>query len=289
CAYLKAHYTSEFLASVVSNQGGFYSAYAYLSEARRFDIRIILPDINDSMETYRGVNQTIRMGFMSIKHLKSQTIQAILNERKAGMFNSLEDFLLRVDLELADAMALTNAGCFASLTSDTTHRELAYRVAGFYLQNGVKEPLDTTPISQDISSWERHQLEIDTFGFPVTLHPLTPYRPLMSARIQLAKNIPLHVGRVIYLAGVYITRKISVTRKHEPMEFLTLEDESDIYECVLFPDAFKEYGDLLHWESLFILRGKVEEAFGVYTVTIEKLASLQQWMRKTKKIISLVG
>jgi len=289
CAYLKAHYTSEFLASVVSNQGGFYSAYAYLSEARRFGIRIILPDINDSMETYRGVNQTIRMGFMSIKHLKSQTIQAILNERKAGMFNSLEDFLLRVDLELADAMALTNAGCFASLTSDTTHRELAYRVAGFYLQNGVKEPLDTTPISQDISSWERHQLEIDTFGFPVTLHPLTPYRPLMSARIQLAKNIPLHVGRVIYLAGVYITRKISVTRKHEPMEFLTLEDESDIYECVLFPDAFKEYGDLLHWESLFILRGKVEEAFGVYTVTIEKLASLQQWMRKTKKIISLVG
>lgn len=289
CAYLKAHYTSEFLASVVSNQGGFYSAYAYLSEARRFNIRILLPDINESLETYRGVKQTIRMGFMSIKHLQKNTIRSILDERKAGEFESLDDFLLRVNLELADAMALTNAGCFASLISGITHRELAYRVAGFYLQNGVKEPLDTTPISQDISSWERHQLEIDTFGFPVTLHPLAPYRPLLSSRIQFAKNIPCHVGSVIYLAGVYITRKVSVTRKHEPMEFLTLEDESDIYECVLFPDAFKEYGDLLHWESLFILRGKVEEAFGVYTVTIEKLASLQQWMRKSKKVVSLVG
>ncbi|MBL7013041.1 MAG: DNA polymerase III subunit alpha [Candidatus Marinimicrobia bacterium] len=286
CAYLKSHYTSEFLASVVSNQGGFYSAYAYLSEAKRFGIRILLPDINKSGKTYKGYDGKICMGFMSIKHLQKQTIDSILDERKAGLFDSLDDFLLRVDLALADAMALTNAGCFNEIAYGLTHRDLAYRIAGFYLQKGVKEPLDTAPVSQEISSWERHQLEIDVFGFPITLHPLAPYRSLMSPRIQLAKNIPCHVGRVIYLTGVYITRKESVTRKHEPMEFLTLEDESDIYECVLFPDAFKEYGDLLHWESLFILRGRVEEAFGVYTVTIEKLASLQQWMRKSKKYVS---
>ena len=286
CAYLKAHYTSEFLASVISNQGGFYSAYAYLSEAKRFGIRILLPDINQSGKAYKGYDGKICMGFMSIKHLQKQTIDSILDERKAGLFDSLDDFLLRVDLELADAMALTNAGCFNELAHGLTHRELAYRIAGFYLQNGIREPLDITPISQDISSWEKHQLEMDTFGFPITRHPLDPYRSLMSPRIQLAKNIPCHVGRVIYLAGVYITRKVSVTRKHEPMEFLTLEDESDIYECVLFPGAFKEYADLLHWETLFILRGKVEEAFGVYTVTIEKIASLQQWMRKSKKYVS---
>ena len=64
------------------------------------------------------------------------------------------------------------------------------------------------------------------------------------------------------------------------MEFLTLEDETDIYECVLFPEAYREFGDLLNWERLFLLRGKVEEAFGVYTITIEKLASLPALIRK---------
>ena len=54
-----------------------------------------------------------------------------------GEFDSLDDFLSRVDLNLADAMALTNADCFKSLALKLTHRELAYQVAGFYLQHGV--------------------------------------------------------------------------------------------------------------------------------------------------------
>ena len=66
------------------------------------------------------------------------------------------------------------------------------------------------------------------------------------------------------------------------MEFITLEDETDIYECVMFPDAFAEYGDLLNWEKLFIIRGRVEEAFGVYTITIEKMASIQQMGKKIR-------
>ena len=78
------------------------------------------------------------MGFMSIKGLQQKAVDAILDERKADEFDSLDDFLSRVDLDLADAMALTNAGCFNNLVSKMTHRELAYRVAGFYLQNGAR-------------------------------------------------------------------------------------------------------------------------------------------------------
>tara|TARA_Y100000031_G_C8137517_1_gene345989 strand:- start:665 stop:934 length:270 start_codon:yes stop_codon:yes gene_type:complete len=67
------------------------------------------------------------------------------------------------------------------------------------------------------------------------------------------------------------------------MEFVTFEDETDIYECVMFPKVFAKYGDLLHWEKLFIVRGKVEKAFGVFTVTIEKLGSIQQVVKKMKE------
>ena len=115
------------------------------------------------------------------------------------------------------------------------------------------------------------------------MHPLEKYRSILSQRIKYAQDIPLFVGQSIYLTGVYITRKETATGNSEPMEFLTLEDETDIYECVLFPDVFLEFGDILHWETLFIIRGIVEESFGVYTITIEQMASLQQWIKRLKR------
>ena len=121
---------------------------------------------------------------------------------------------------------------------------------------------------------------METFGFPITRHPLEPYFHLLKGRVKKAKYIPKYVGKTIRLAGVYITRKVTQTRKRDPMEFLTLEDETDIYECVLFPESFNQYGDLLNWESLFLVRGKVEESFGVHTITIEKLESLSRLMGK---------
>ena len=96
------------------------------------------------------------------------------------------------------------------------------------------------------------------------------------------------MGKSIYLIGIYITRKEIVTRRSDPMEFFTLEDETDIYECILFPETFQEFGDLFHWETLFIIRGMVEESFGVYSVTIEKLASLQQWVHRLNQNVAPV-
>ena len=57
----------------------------------------------------------IRIGFMAIRNLQEKTINNILEERKNGNFRSLDDFLLRTDINLADAMALVNAGCFMDL------------------------------------------------------------------------------------------------------------------------------------------------------------------------------
>ncbi len=47
-AYLKVHHPAEFMAAVISNQGGFYSPFAYVSEARRMGLTIAPPDVNRS-------------------------------------------------------------------------------------------------------------------------------------------------------------------------------------------------------------------------------------------------
>lgn len=276
CAYLKAHHTAEFLASVLTNQGGYYSAYAYLSEARRWGIQILLPDINRSYREYRGRNRKIRMGFMSIKGLKENTIKEILAERNVGEFDSLEDFMIRTNPDLSDAIALTNARCFRALEPQKTHREITYTVATYCLQDSSREPLSDSPNTEPLTSEEKHQLEVNTFGFSVTHHPLMPYQSRLNGKVLQAKDISKYVGKTVRLAGMYITRKEARTKHREAMEFLTLEDETDIFECVLFPEVFREYRDIIHWETLFLIRGKIEEVFGVCTVTVEKLASLSR-------------
>jgi DNA polymerase III alpha subunit len=282
CAYLKAHFPAEFLAAVITNQGGFYNPYAYLSEARRFGIRIMPPHINRSFREYRGRKDRIRMGFMAICNLQAKAINTILNERKSGDFASLGDFLARVDIDLSDAMALTNAGCFAELEPEITHKDIAFRTAHFYLQNENREPLTVPTLTGNLSRQEKRKLEIDTFGFPISEHPLLNYLPYLGTHIKKAKDIHLYKGKTIALVGIAITRKITATRNRQPMEFVTFEDETDLYECVMFPEAYETFGDLLNWETLFLIQGKVEETYSVYTVTIEKLISLTQMIKKIK-------
>ena len=112
------------------------------------------------------------MGFMAICKLQTKAINTIRNERKSGDFASLADFLARVDIGLSDAMALTNAGCFAELEPEITHKDIAFRTAHFYLQNESGEPLTVPTLTGNLSRQEKRKLEIETFGFPISEHPL---------------------------------------------------------------------------------------------------------------------
>jgi len=72
-AYLRAHYPAEFMASVISNGGGYYSTQAYIHEAKRMGISFLLPDINESEVPYVPLPSSlipsfIRVGFMQIRH-----------------------------------------------------------------------------------------------------------------------------------------------------------------------------------------------------------------------------
>jgi DNA polymerase-3 subunit alpha/error-prone DNA polymerase len=53
-AYLKVHHPAEFMAAVIANQGGFYSTFAYVSEAQRLGLNIRPPDVNLSHERWTG-------------------------------------------------------------------------------------------------------------------------------------------------------------------------------------------------------------------------------------------
>ena len=122
-AYLKAHYPAEFMAAVLSNGGGYYSTFAYISEARRMGIEVLGPDINESRLPYTGRGKTIRTGFQQLQAIRKNAIEAILTERnRGGPFLSIEDFLERVKVQsglpisATDAAILVKSGAMDSIS-----------------------------------------------------------------------------------------------------------------------------------------------------------------------------
>jgi error-prone DNA polymerase len=134
-AYLRARYPAEFMAAVISNGGGYYSTFGYLSEARRMGLKILPPDINESEIKYTGKGKEIRVGLMQLKELSKEGVESIVRERsKHGPFASLDHFLLRTSghVHLQDVRVLIKAGCFDRITQGLGRPALQWKALRFF-------------------------------------------------------------------------------------------------------------------------------------------------------------
>ncbi|MDA8139193.1 MAG: DNA polymerase III subunit alpha [Desulfobacteraceae bacterium] len=122
-AYLKVYFPAEFMAAVISNQGGFYNAFAYVSEARRLGVTIDPPDVQCSEIRWRGANHRIRVGLMAVKGLSDHTMQTILSQRRQCPFRDPADFFQRVRPDDAEARTLILCGALDTLALHLRDKE----------------------------------------------------------------------------------------------------------------------------------------------------------------------
>lgn len=285
-AYLRAHYPAEFMAAVISNQGGFYSTFAYLSEARRMGLTVLPPDINASVWAYYGAGTAIRMGLMQIKGIAQGFIDRLLEERhRHGPFQSFHDFLTRLNPEPAQTRLLILAGCFDVIAGEVTRPGLLWRVYADHPTGGISSSQSAAqhatsllpaarllPIPNEYATERIIQHEIGLFGFPLQCHPLTLYaKHLEGLKIIPATEMAAHIGRRVMMVGWLITEKAASTIHGEPMEFITLEDTTALYDATLFPKIFQRYGPLLTNERPLLLEGLVEEDFTATTLTVHHM------------------
>lgn len=271
-AYLRTHYPAEFIAAVVSNQGGYYSAFAYLSEGRRMGLTILPPDINASAWAYGGSGITVRVGLMQIKGLQEDLAKRIIAEREQhGPYRSLSDFLNRVKLDYAQAKLLIKAGCLDSVSGELTRPGLLWRV---FASQATKPP-SSIPIPTEYSAQKKLHHELALFGFPLHCHPLDLFTEALAATPRIcAKDLEQYVGKEVTLIGWLLTEKIVSTKKGEPMEFMTLEDQTGMYDATVFPNSYRQYCHLLATNQAYTVTGLVEEHFSTVTVTVHTLRLL---------------
>ncbi len=282
-AYLKVHHSAEFMAAVISNQGGYYSTFAYVSEARRLGLTILPPDVNASRIRWTGKGDMIRVGLMSIKNLSARTMTRIVKEQRQRPFVHIDDFLQRVQPDSGEGRVLVHAGALDRLRSGTARATLLWDLARWEKTRAKKkapslfedEPLPGAPLLPPESDIVRLRHEFAVLGFLCDRHPMTLYRPVLRKhRTIKAAHLARYLNRPVTMAGWLITGKQVRTKHGDPMEFLTFEDETGIVETTFFPDAYHRYCHLIDSGRPYLLTGKVEQNWGVCTLNVRKVAVL---------------
>ena len=304
-AYLRVHHPAAFMAAVLTNQGGYYEAGAYISEARRMGLTITGPDINLSTIAYHGRTNTLVIGLMAIANLTGGAMEAIIAERKRqGPFGSLQEFIQRLHLGREDLAALTQSGAFDSLAPHLRRSEqlrlLLTRRApqsqeGQLSLFGAKTiPLRQTTALQPLPSRTRAELvgEYEALGFLREHHPLVLHQEELSrVRRVWAVDIPHYVGRPITLIGHQITRKQVRTKGGDLMSFVSFEDESALYETVLFPHLYQRFYPLLFQRTPLVVEGVVQNDHGALIIEVRSLTLLgscttmaesPQWTKRSR-------
>jgi DNA polymerase-3 subunit alpha/error-prone DNA polymerase len=283
-AYLKTHFPAEFMAAVISNQGGFYSTFAYVSEARRLGLTVAGPDVNRSDVRWHGRGRRLRAGLMAVKGLGAETAARIVAQ---APFGSVDDFLNRVRPAEDETRALIQCGALDSLHPDLSRGQrlwLAARHQAMRRDRPRERPLfddpalpETPPPLPPDNPTERLRREFRVLGFLCDRHPMTLFADAArKARAVKARDIARHLGADIALAGWLITGKVVHTKHGDPMEFLTFEDDSGIVETTFFPDAYERFCHLIDHGRPYLLRGRVEENWGALTLTVSHVRPLAE-------------
>jgi len=297
-AWLRVHHPAAFMAAVLANQGGYYRPHAYISEARRMGLSVAGPDINRSRWAYRGHSDTLQVGLMAIAGLSRAAANAVVEERgRGGPYSDLADFSLRMHScrpgpARDDLVALVAAGAFDSLAPSDSRAAQARALLCAEPAVDVQVDLFTAAVAprpclprggpavvpaSKLRTTERElHDEFEVLGFLRDHHPLVLWGQAVS-RVKriMARDIPLHIGRRVTLIGWPITQKEVFTSGGLLMDFVSLEDETALYETVLFPEAYTRWRHMLFAPQPLIVSGLVCDDQGAISVEVSELAALE--------------
>ncbi|APD06094.1 DNA-directed DNA polymerase [Flavobacteriaceae bacterium UJ101] len=325
-AYFKAHYPSEYMASVLSNNmNDIKSVTFFMEECKRMGIEVLGPDINES--NYRfTVNDrgAIRFGMGAVKGVGEGAVAAIVKERKEnGLYNSVVDAVKRIDLRAANKRAFENlayAGAFEGfgnitraqffhIEKETTTLEKIIKFGQKYQESKLMaqsslfgEALDDSiaePVIPKCDDWPtmlRLSKEKEVVGIYITSHPLDDYKHEIEhftnmTLDQLDGNEAMLVGKEMTFAGIVTdVQHRTSARTGKDFAILTIEDYKGSKDFMLFGEEYLRMRHFLVLEKFLHFKVTVtpkRNGDGFYT-NIKSIQLLQDVMENYAKSISLI-
>jgi DNA polymerase-3 subunit alpha len=291
CAWLKAHYPSEFMAATMTSEMSDSSRILTLiEECRRLKIELLPPDVNRSEYKFTIEDGKIRVGLGAVRNVGQGAVEALLRARAAeGEFRDLYALAGRaepgafnkrvieslVQAGACDGLGPSRASMFAGAAmvldhASAEHRERASGQSSLF--GGGDEP-NAVAVSAaalpDLPEWanrEKSAKEKEVLGFYLSGHPLEHLRGEIEriATSGIGQALELGHEAEVRLVGIVGVVKQLTTKSGKLMARTTLEDLTGKVECTLFSDAYEAARPFLVTDEIVVASGRVEvrEEFG---------------------------
>lgn len=300
-AYLKTHYTVEYMTALLSASKNEAEKVAfYVADCRSMGIDVLPPDVNSSgwdftIEDCADGKVSIRFGMGAIKNVGQGPVDLIIAGRKeGGSFRDLTDFATRIDLRQVGRRALESLVRVGALDSfgprlallESLDRIIA--VSGSHMKavlsgqmslfggssNGssamevITLPQTKNPDRRELLTWEK-----DLLGLYVSDNPLSPYMPYLEPRVtHYAGTLGEAANKQKVIVGGMISKfRTFQTKNGKPMGFATLDDLQGSMELVIFPKTWSRCAENLAVEKVVLVEGKVDNESGDPKILVDSL------------------
>jgi DNA polymerase III subunit alpha len=317
-AYLKAHYTPEFMAALLSSEiedGNKRDILVqHIEDARRLGVEVLAPDINAGDVEFAVSGGKILFGLTAIKGVGRGAAEDIVRCRQErGPYRNLFDFCERVDLKVVPRSAmerLIKAGaldCFRVRRAQTMHvLPRALQAAGELQQDrrsGQGNFLDVfesvSPNSHgaaeampDLPEWpnsEKLKYEKEALDFYFSSHPLAQHEEELgrfaSHHVEHLAN--LGPNQEVILGGILTRVRFQNTKKarngNTRYARCRLEDLTGSVECVMWPDDFVRFKDEFREDRVCLVKGTVERSREEPGLILTRILSLEQARQELTK------
>lgn len=302
-AYMKANYAPEYMAALLTSVGDSKDKLGiYLSECRRMNIRVLPPDVNESIAAFNAIGSDIRFGLGAVRNVGLNVVEGIKSAREEkGAFTSFHDFLRKVPAQVCSKRvieSLIKAGAFDSF-GHTRRSLLEIHEEAVDAQSSLKKSeaigqvdlfggmfaeqgLADTPIP-DRAEWPKKELlalEREMLGLYVSDHPLAGREAQLaryaeSSITELLSDENLKDGENVTVAGLITSVSHRVAKKSgNQYGSITVEDFSGELTVMLMGKSYAEYSAKLATDQVVVIKGRVskrDEGMNLHGYQIETL------------------
>ncbi len=283
-AYLKAHYTIQYMTALLSAQPDRTDdVIQYINDCRVSGIAVLPPSINGSRFDFTIEGGSIRFGLGAVKGLGEKAIEAIVQARDAkATFRTLHDFMERVGQAAVNRgvlEALVKAGAFDAVHGNRRQLmesmdiilESAKRIQedlvsgqGDLFGGGPSTPRQETFVLADVPDWsdnERLTYEKEVLGLYLSGHPLARFEREIRqfSTLSVADLADHNPEREVSIVGILSNIQIKKSQK-SGRRFATalLEDLGGTIESIIFPNTLDQFESQITSGEPLLVTGKLE-------------------------------
>ena len=295
--YLKAHYTVEFMAALMTSVMGDSDSIAkYMRNCTEMGIEVLPPDINESQKKFSVVDGKIRFGLLGVKNVGEGAIDAIIEARQTkGRPEDIFRFIENIDIHKVNKKAvesLIKAGALDCLNENRAAHLAVYeslmesaqssarnniegQMSLFQLNADTMQESRSMNVLPDVRNFGQDILiaqEKEMLGVYITSHPLDEYADRIEQLVTVTSQDLADVldseeqgemhtfvrdGMQATMAGIITSKKNLITKNNKMMAFVDMEDLYGTVEVVVFPNIYERFGSLVAEDSIISVTGSI--------------------------------